>query len=70
MTCLSNGRPFIWSLIIDSSTEDGSTENFSPASVSIIFLLSEPEAKMIFSDGIMNAGIKTCLLSKFLRRID
>ena len=50
--------------------DDGFTEKSNPASVSIIFLLSEPDASTRSSLGIMIEGISTCLLLKFLRGIN
>ena len=37
--------------MIDSSTDEGCTENLRPASLSIVFLLSEPDASIKSSTG-------------------
>ena len=47
ITCFSNGIPSIKVFIAPSSTSDTFTSKDRPASVNIIFLLSDPEAKII-----------------------
>ena len=52
-TCSSKGIPIICCLRISSSTSEEITLKSKPASSSIILLLSDPEARIMGSDGLI-----------------